>query len=77
MREGRSGLAPLWDAGQGSTHLHLACSDSTGATFGGHLMDGCGGRTAAGVMLAELPDRMFAREPGPTYGYRELWPRRR
>ena len=58
-------------------HLHAAFSDSTGATFGGHLMDGTRIYTTAEIVLGELADVRFAREPDSTYGYRELVPRPR
>ncbi len=53
-------------------HLHLCVADETGATIGGHLMDGCVVYTTAEVVLGELPDVTFRRELDPTYGYKEL-----
>jgi hypothetical protein len=55
-------------------HLHVAFADSTGATFGGHLMEGTRVYTTAEIVLGELADVTFAREPDSTYGYRELVP---
>jgi predicted DNA-binding protein with PD1-like motif len=55
-------------------HLHVAFADSTGATFGGHLMEGTKVYTTAEIVLGELADVTFAREPDSTYGYRELVP---
>jgi predicted DNA-binding protein with PD1-like motif len=52
--------------------LHLAFSDSTGRTIGGHLLDGCRVYTTAEIVLGELPGLVFAREKDPTYGYQEL-----
>ena len=58
-------------------HVHVAFADSTGASFGGHLMDGTRIYTTAEIVLGELADVTFAREPDSTYGYRELAPRPR
>ncbi|ALW85091.1 hypothetical protein AUC43_08310 [Hymenobacter sedentarius] len=54
------------------SHLHLAVSDSTGRTIGGHLLDGCRIYTTAEIVLGELPELDFRREPDPTFGYQEL-----
>ena len=56
---------------QGS-HLHLAVSDSTGRTIGGHLLDGCRVYTTAEIVLGELPALAFSRETDATFGYKEL-----
>lgn len=53
-------------------HLHLAVSDSTGVTLGGHLVDGNIIYTTAEIVVAELPALVFARVKDPTYGYYEL-----
>ena len=53
-------------------HLHLSLADSSGATFGGHLLEGCRVYTTAEIALAELPGYRFTREPDPQTGYREL-----
>lgn len=58
-------------------HLHVSLADSTGATFGGHLMTGSLIYTTAEIVLAELPDITLAREPDSTFGYRELVPKPR
>lgn len=55
-------------------HLHVGFADSTGATFGGHLMEGTTIYTTAEIVLGELRDVAFSREPDSTYGYRELVP---
>lgn len=55
-------------------HLHVAFADSTGATFGGHLMPGTRIYTTAEIVVGELTDVAFTREPDSTYGYRELVP---
>jgi uncharacterized protein len=54
------------------SHLHLAVSDSTGRTLGGHLLDGNLVYTTAELVLGVLDDVEFRREPDPTFGYREL-----
>lgn len=58
-------------------HVHAGFADSTGAAFGGHLMDGSIVYTTAEIVLGELEDAAFGREPDSTYGYRELVIRRR
>lgn len=57
---------------QSGAHVHLSVSDSTGATFGGHLMDGSRVYTTAEVVIGELTKSRFGREVDSTYGYREL-----
>lgn len=54
------------------SHLHLAVSDSTGRTLGGHLMPGNKIYTTAEIVIGILPNVVYAREPDPTFGYREL-----
>lgn len=58
-------------------HLHASFADSTGATFGGHLMDGSIVYTTAEIVVGELERATYAREPDATYGYRELVVRKR
>lgn len=58
-------------------HMHLSVSDSTGGTFGGHLMDGNRIYTTAEIVLGELEDVQFSREVDATYGYPELKVERR
>ncbi|GAB3791713.1 DNA-binding protein [Spirosoma humi] len=54
------------------SHLHLSVSDSTGRTLGGHLLDGCIIYTTAELVIGVMPELIYAREPDPTFGYREL-----
>ena len=54
------------------SHLHLAVSDSTGRTIGGHLLDGCRVYTTAEIVLGELPEVEYRRETDPAFGYKEL-----
>ncbi len=58
-------------------HLHASFADSTGVTFGGHLMDGSLVYTTAEIVVGELEQAAYSREPDSTYGYRELVVRRR
>lgn len=55
-----------------AAHLHLAVSDHTGKTTGGHLLDGNLIYTTAEIVIAELADLRFERGIDPTYGYLEL-----
>lgn len=59
------------------SHLHASFADSTGATFGGHLMDGSTVYTTAEIVIGDLDRAAFAREMDPTYGWRELAVKRR
>lgn len=58
-------------------HLHASFADSTGAVFGGHLVDGSAVYTTAEIVIGELSNAAFERETDPTYGYRELAPKKR
>lgn len=55
-----------------SMHLHLSVSDGNGTTRGGHLMPGNTIYTTAEIVIAELKDADYQREPDPQSGYREL-----
>ncbi len=52
--------------------MHLELTDSTGAGFGGHLMDGSRTYTTAEIVIGELERLEYARELDSAYGYREL-----
>jgi predicted DNA-binding protein with PD1-like motif len=54
------------------SHLHLAVSDSTGRTIGGHLLDGNLVYTTAELVVGVLDNVEFRREPDATFGYQEL-----
>jgi predicted DNA-binding protein with PD1-like motif len=58
-------------------HVHASFADSTGASFGGHLMDGSIVYTTAEIVIGEMTGTAFARETDPTFGWRELAVRRR
>jgi hypothetical protein len=54
------------------SHLHISVSDSTGATIGGHLVEGCQVYTTAEIVIGILPGYRFAREQDAISGYKEL-----
>lgn len=56
----------------GGLHLHISLADGTGATLGGHLMDGCLIFTTAELTLIEHKNKRFLREPDSQTGYLEL-----
>lgn len=58
--------------GPDGSHLHISVADSTGKTYGGHLMAGCPVYTTAEIILVVLEDFVFRRETDSTYGYKEL-----
>ncbi|TGE27090.1 PPC domain-containing DNA-binding protein [Hymenobacter metallicola] len=54
------------------SHLHLAVSDSTGRTLGGHLLDGNIIYTTAELVIGVLEELDFRRETDPVSTYKEL-----
>lgn len=78
VREGHFEIVSLSGtlSAQGA-HLHASLADSTGATFGGHLMDGSRIYTTAEIVVGELTRARFDRSVDSTYGYRELDVKRR
>jgi predicted DNA-binding protein with PD1-like motif len=54
------------------SHYHIAIADSTGRTYGGHLLEGCLIHTTAELVIGVLPHLSFRRELDPITGYREL-----
>jgi predicted DNA-binding protein with PD1-like motif len=54
------------------SHLHLAVSDSTGRTIGGHLLDGNIIYTTAELVVGVLEELDFRRETDPVSTYKEL-----
>ncbi|UOQ72434.1 PPC domain-containing DNA-binding protein [Hymenobacter cellulosilyticus] len=54
------------------SHLHLAVSDSTGRTIGGHLLDGNLVYTTAELVIGVLDELDFRRETDPVSTYQEL-----
>lgn len=53
-------------------HLHLSVADSTGKTYGGHLLEGNPVYTTAEVVVMHLKELEFKRETDPATGYKEL-----
>lgn len=53
-------------------HIHMSVSDNTGKTIGGHLKDGTIVDTTCEVVIYELKDYIFTREPDSITGYDEL-----
>jgi predicted DNA-binding protein with PD1-like motif len=62
--------------GQDGVHLHIAISDSTGKTIGGHLVDGCLIYTTAEIVIGDAAGLTFSREKDAETGYPELRIRR-
>ncbi|MDE3251592.1 MAG: DNA-binding protein [Bacteroidota bacterium] len=54
------------------SHLHIALSDSTGKTIGGHLMEGCKIYTTAEMVIGESKDMVFLREKDGSTPWEEL-----
>ncbi len=53
-------------------HIHISVSSDTGNTLGGHLKDGTIIDTTCEVVIYELKDYIFKREPDAMTGYDEL-----
>jgi predicted DNA-binding protein with PD1-like motif len=53
-------------------HLHIAISDTTGHTIGGHLAAGSIVYTTAEVVIAEIAGTRFRREVDPGTTFKEL-----
>ena len=53
-------------------HLHISVADKEGKTWGGNLVDGCEIFTTAEILITELKDHKFSREPDPKTGFAEL-----
>lgn len=58
--------------GQDGLHLHIAISDSTGKTIGGHLVEGCVIYTTVEIVIGEARGLVFSREKDSETGYQEL-----
>lgn len=56
----------------GNSHLHLCISDDTGATFGGHVKNGCVVGVTAEVAIGEIDNIIFTRVYDKESGYEEL-----
>lgn len=53
-------------------HIHISASDKEGKTIGGHLKDGTIVDTTCEIVIYELKDYVFTREPDTLTGYDEL-----
>lgn len=53
-------------------HLHIAISDGTGKTVGGHLVAGCEIYTTAELVIGEATGLKMRRKPDAHTGYDEL-----
>jgi uncharacterized protein len=58
-------------------HIHLAVSDATGRTVGGHLMEGSLVYTTAEIAVGEIDGLAFSRVTDPRTTYEELAIRKR
>ncbi|WP_337264101.1 MULTISPECIES: PPC domain-containing DNA-binding protein [unclassified Serratia (in: enterobacteria)] len=56
----------------GGEHLHMAVADENGHMTGGHVMEGCTVRTTLELVIGELNDAVFSRQPCTLSGYDEL-----
>lgn len=54
------------------SHLHISLSDQKGKVTGGHVMEGCVVNTTAEVVIGEISDMIFERQPDEKTGYKEL-----
>lgn len=59
-------------AAESGVHIHMAISDSTGTTIGGHLMHGNLIYTTAEIVLGEATELRFLRKPDSITTYQEL-----
>jgi predicted DNA-binding protein with PD1-like motif len=67
-----SGTGTVCDSG---SHIHIAVSDSKGATVGGHLVYGCKVYTTAEIVVMNFSDQwIFERRQCELSGYKELYP---
>ena len=53
-------------------HVHISLSRSDGACIGGHLVKGCIVNTTAELVIGDLPEVEFRRQPDAVTGYLEL-----
>ncbi len=58
--------------GPDGPHVHISLSRRDGTSVGGHLLQGCIVNTTAELVVGELADVEFRRQPDPATGYREL-----
>lgn len=53
-------------------HVHITVSDSQGASWGGHVKEGCIVRMSCELVIGVIDDIVFKREPDASTGYDEL-----
>lgn len=53
-------------------HLHISLANKEGTVIGGHLLDGCLIHTTAEIVIFELKNYQFYRQPDSKTGYLEL-----
>jgi predicted DNA-binding protein with PD1-like motif len=58
--------------GADGAHLHLAASDETGITIGGHVLPGCVVFTTVELVIGEASGLIFHRAHDPGTGFQEL-----
>lgn len=58
--------------GMDGIHVHVSISDATGATFGGHLVEGCIVNTTVELVVMEVDGYRFKRTFDEKTGYPEL-----
>ena len=54
------------------SHLHASISDRSGATIGGHLLDGCKVYTTVEIVVAATDEYIFDRVDDGSTGFKEL-----
>lgn len=59
------------------SHLHISLSDSTGATIGGHLLEGNEIYTTAEIVIGEAEHLKFRREVDAATTFKELTVKKR
>lgn len=53
-------------------HLHMSIADAEGLMRGGHVMPGCIVRTTCELVIGDIENAVFRREPCALSGYNEL-----
>lgn len=56
----------------GQAHIHIAASDVSAKTYGGHLLEGCLVNTTVELVLGELENYHSRREYDESTGYDEI-----
>jgi len=53
-------------------HLHITLTDETGSAIGGHLKENCLIYSTAEIVIGELENVTFSRQPDAETGFKEL-----